>query len=143
MAWNLSKCFPDALHTYSYVGTAFRLEKRTLVLTKMDRPLKVRWSRPLEGKPTTVTVSKDSADRYFVSFSCETPDLVPLPKSNREVGVDMGLTHFATLSTGEKVKNPRHLQRDLKKLKRAQQALAALLQDVSVYHGCGNILMSH
>lgn len=107
-----------------YTTSGFKLDGQSLTLAKMKSPLRIRWSRPLEGKVTTVTVSKDPSDRYFVSFSVETPRPKPLKKTKSEVGIDVGLTHFATLSDGTKVDNPRFHQRDLGKLKRAQQALS-------------------
>lgn len=83
----------------------------------------VRWSRSLPSEPSSVTVIKDSAGRYFASFAVETSD-EPLPETDCEVGIDLGLTHFAVVSDGEKVDNPRILRRAAKKLRRAQKALS-------------------
>ncbi|GAA3466890.1 RNA-guided endonuclease InsQ/TnpB family protein [Nonomuraea roseola] len=83
----------------------------------------VRWSRSLPSEPSSVTVIKDSAGRYFASFAVETSD-EPLPETDCEVGIDLGLTHFAVTSDGEKVDNPRILRRAAKKLRRAQKALS-------------------
>ncbi|MFD4394524.1 RNA-guided endonuclease InsQ/TnpB family protein [Kitasatospora sp. NPDC058478] len=86
-------------------------------------PVPVRWSRVLPSTPSTVTVIKDAAGRYFASFVVETgPDL--LPETGQAVGVDLGLTHFAVLSDGRKIESPKFLRRAEKKLKRAQQALS-------------------
>ncbi|MEV4529663.1 transposase [Streptosporangium sp. NPDC049304] len=82
----------------------------------------VRWSRPLPAEPSSVTVIKDAAGRYFASFMVETGD-EPLPKVTSEVGVDLGLTHFAVLSDGRKIDNPRLLRRAAKRLRKAQKAL--------------------
>ncbi|MYQ47648.1 IS200/IS605 family element transposase accessory protein TnpB [Streptomyces sp. SID4985] len=85
--------------------------------------LKVKWSRALPSTPSTVTVVKDSAGRYFASFVVETgPDEV-LPETTPEVGIDLGLTHFAVLSDGRKIDSPRFLRRAEKRLKKAQRAL--------------------
>jgi len=65
----------------------------------------------------------DAAGRYFASFVVETGD-DPLPETGREVGIDLGLTHFAVLSDGRKVANPRFLRRAERKLRKAQQALS-------------------
>ena len=83
----------------------------------MDAPLDIRWSRPLpEGaEPSTVTVSRDAAGRWFVSLLCECP-ISPLPPSGTTVGIDAGLTSLVTLSTGEKITNPRHERRDRARL---------------------------
>ena len=62
----------------------------------------VRWSRPLPSEPSSVTVIKDAAGRYFASFVVETvPDA--LPRTEPVVGIDLGLTHFAVLSDGRKI----------------------------------------
>jgi putative transposase len=98
-----------------------------LKLAKMPEPLAIVWSRPLpqEVKPTTVTVSRDSAGRWFVSLLCEDASVRPLPPApNSVVGVDAGITFLATLSTGEKVENPRFEKRDRGRLARAQRNLA-------------------
>ncbi|MEV0754182.1 transposase, partial [Streptosporangium sp. NPDC050280] len=83
----------------------------------------VRWSRPLPAEPSSVTVIKDAAGRYFASFAVETGD-EPLPETTSEVGVDLGLTHFAVLSDGRKIDNPRLLRRAAKRLRKAQKALS-------------------
>ncbi|MFI6518583.1 RNA-guided endonuclease InsQ/TnpB family protein [Spirillospora sp. NPDC050679] len=85
--------------------------------------IEVRWSRPLPSAPSSVTVVKDASGRYFASFVIEVGD-APLPTGGREVGIDLGLTHFAVLSDGTKVRNPRWLRRRERKLERAQQALS-------------------
>ncbi|GAA3066524.1 RNA-guided endonuclease InsQ/TnpB family protein [Streptosporangium carneum] len=83
----------------------------------------VRWSRPLPSDPSSVTVVKDACGRYFASFVVETSE-EPLPETPHEVGIDLGLTHFAVLSDGRKIGNPRFLRRAAKKLRKAQQALS-------------------
>lgn len=108
-----------------YTTSAFKWDGRSLKLAKMSEPLAVRWSRqiPKAAKVTTVTVSKDSAGRYFVSLLCD--DVVAKkPASNGKVGVDLGLTHFAILSTGEKVAAPNTFRRYEKKLAKLQRRLA-------------------
>ena len=87
----------------------------------------VRWSRSLPSEPSSVTVVKDSAGRYFASFVVETSD-EPLPESPNEVGIDLGLTHFAVMSDGRKVDNPRFPRRAAKKLRKAQKALSRARQ---------------
>jgi putative transposase len=83
----------------------------------------VRWSRSLPSEPSSVTVIKDSSGRYFASFVVETSD-EPLPETDSEIGIDLGLTHFAVMSDGQKVDNPRILRRAAKKLRRAQKTLS-------------------
>jgi putative transposase len=85
--------------------------------------VEVRWSRSLPSDPSSVTVIRDAAGRYFASFVVQTTD-EPLPPSGSEVGIDLGLTHFAVLSDGTKVAAPKFLRRAARKLKRLQQALS-------------------
>ncbi|MER7763114.1 RNA-guided endonuclease TnpB family protein [Streptomyces sp. NPDC097619] len=85
--------------------------------------LAVKWSRSLPSTPSTVTVVKDSAGRYFASFVVET-EPETLPATDSVVGIDLGLTHFAILSDGTKVESPRFLRRAEKRLKRAQRNLS-------------------
>ncbi|MFI0715470.1 RNA-guided endonuclease InsQ/TnpB family protein [Streptomyces inhibens] len=85
--------------------------------------VRVKWSRTLPSIPSTVTVIKDAAGRYFASFVVEADPEV-LPETEPVVGIDLGLGHFAVLSDGTKIDAPRFLRRAEKKLKRAQQALS-------------------
>jgi IS605 OrfB family transposase len=85
--------------------------------------VKVRWSRPLPAEPSSVTVIKDAAGRYFASFVVEVGG-EPLPQTPVEVGIDLGLGHFAVLSDGRKIDAPRFLRRAEKKLKRLQRSLS-------------------
>ncbi|MBB6346877.1 putative transposase [Nonomuraea muscovyensis] len=108
-----------------YTRSAFRWRDGRLTLAKMDTPLDIVWSRPLpEGaEPSTVTVSRDAAGRWFVSLLVE-EKISPLAPVEQSVGVDAGITALATLSTGEKIVNPGHERRDRRKLAKAQGALA-------------------
>ncbi|MFR9780549.1 RNA-guided endonuclease InsQ/TnpB family protein [Micromonospora sp. MS34] len=85
--------------------------------------VQVRWSRQLPAKPSSVTVIRDAAGRYFASFVVATAD-EPLPAAVAEVGIDLGLTHFAVLSDGTKVTAPKFLRRAARKLRRLQQNLS-------------------
>ncbi|WP_405089926.1 transposase [Micromonospora sp. NBC_01392] len=85
--------------------------------------LAVRWSRTLPCDPSSVAVIKDAAGRYFASFVVQMTDEA-LPPLASEVGIDLGLTHFAVLSDGTKVAAPKFLRRAARKLKRLQQALS-------------------
>ncbi|MET7843896.1 RNA-guided endonuclease TnpB family protein [Streptomyces sp. NPDC005356] len=109
-----------------YTTSGFRYRNGKLTLAKMSEPLGIAWSRPLpEGaSPSTVTVSQDSAGRWFVSMLCEDPAVKPLPATDTAIGIDAGLDHLLTLSTGEKIANPRHERRDRARLGLAQRRLA-------------------
>ncbi|WP_238328077.1 RNA-guided endonuclease InsQ/TnpB family protein [Paraburkholderia mimosarum] len=115
----------DGVQSAEYTTSAFKWDGQSLKLAKMDAPLAIRWSRalPKGATPTTVTISKDTAGRYHVSILCD--DAVSLkPKAQGEVGIDLGLTHFAILSSGEKIAAPRTFRRHETKLARLQRRLA-------------------
>jgi len=83
----------------------------------------VRWSRALPSAPSSVTVIRDAAGRFFASFVIETEPR-PLPETDAECGIDLGLGHFAVMDDGTKVAAPKFLRRAEKKLKRAQRDLS-------------------
>ncbi|WP_329352128.1 transposase [Streptomyces sp. NBC_01261] len=108
-----------------YTRSALTWREGQLTLAKMAEPLDIRWSRPLpEGaEPTTASVSRDAAGRWFVSLLCE-DSIAPAPAMNTAVGLDAGITSLVTLSTGEKIANPKHERRDRARLARAQRELS-------------------
>ncbi|WDZ86312.1 RNA-guided endonuclease InsQ/TnpB family protein [Micromonospora cathayae] len=107
-----------------YTTSGFRYRDGRLTLAKMTAPLDIVWSRPLPrgATPSTVTVSQDSAGRWFVSLLCD--DVIEQTPATGQVGVDAGLDSLLTLSTGEKITNPRHERRDRAALAKAQRNLA-------------------
>ncbi len=109
----------------TYVDTAFKWDGTSLTLAKMAEPLEIVWSRPLPKgcRPSTVTVTKDSADRYFVSLLVE-EDIAHLKPAEQSVGADLGLKDVVILSTGETVGNPKFFHTDEKRLAKAQRRLA-------------------
>jgi putative transposase len=115
-----------------YTRSAFRWRDGQLTLAKMAAPLRIVWSRPLPdgAAPSTVTVSQDATGRWFVSLLVAEvvaplhPAVDPASGEVREVGLDAGLTSLLTLSTGEKLTNPRHQRRDRDRLAKAQRDLA-------------------
>jgi len=106
-----------------FTRSAFRYRDGALFLAKCDEPLAIRWSRPLPCDPATVTVSKDSAGRYFVSCLCEfEPEALPVtPKT---IGIDLGLKDLFVTSEGERTGNPRHTARYAARLAKAQRRLS-------------------
>jgi putative transposase len=100
-------------------GAGWKFDGTYLHLTKIGKA-KVKLHRPLEGKIKTVTI-KQEVDQWYVTFSCEVPEPEKLPVSYEEVGIDLGVTHLATLSNGEMIEHPRHLRKAEKTLARRQQ----------------------
>ncbi|SDZ35610.1 putative transposase [Saccharopolyspora shandongensis] len=85
--------------------------------------VRVKWSRSLPSAPSSVTVIKDAAGRYFASFVVDAESAI-LPDVDSAVGIDLGLKHFVVLSDGRKIACPKFLRHTEKKLKRAQRALS-------------------
>ena len=106
--------------TYPQYGNGVRLEGERLILSKMVGAVHVVLHRPVEGTPKTVTLTRSHTGKWYACFSCET-EVEPLPPTETVVGVDMGLSSFATLSDGRKIDNPRFYRRDEDDLKRVQQ----------------------
>ncbi len=80
-------------------------------------------SRPLPSEPSSVTIIKDCTGRYFASFVVEV-EQIRAPLTENKIGLDLGLAHFATLSTGEKIDNPRYQKKLLNKIKKANRKLS-------------------
>ena len=103
----------------TYAQSGFEVDGEWLDLSKVGR-LWIVLHRPLEGQVKTCTLRRSSTDKWYVCFSCEVEPEV-LPPSDKVVGIDVGLTTFATLSTGEQVANPRFFRTEQKALAYVQR----------------------
>ena len=114
----------DRYHSFTYkqFGNGATLDNGFLVLSKIGR-IAVRWSRPLDGTPKTVTISRE-ADGWYVCFSCAEVPTKPLPLTGQETGIDLGLESFATLADGSQIASPRLFRVAELNLKRAQRRVA-------------------
>ncbi|MFI9574677.1 RNA-guided endonuclease InsQ/TnpB family protein [Microbispora rosea] len=113
----------------TYTRSAFSWKDGRLHLAKVNGPIEFVWSwpqiDPATINPTTVTVSRDRDGRWYAAFAVETESgPKPLPATGGQVGIDLGVTHFAVLSTGETIPNPRHLERKARNLARYQRRMA-------------------
>jgi putative transposase len=86
--------------------------------------VKIILHRPLEGTSKTATISRSSAGKWYVSFSCECVEAAPLPETGEQVGIDVGLMTFATLSDGQELANPRFFRLEEQALAKAQRRLS-------------------
>ncbi|MGW1532509.1 RNA-guided endonuclease InsQ/TnpB family protein [Streptomyces aureus] len=112
----------DSRQAVRFSRNGFRLrDNGRLNLAKIG-DVRVRWSRELPSAPSSVTVVKDASGRYFASFVVQV-EPEPLAPVTSEVGIDLGLTHYAVLSDGQVIDNPRFLRRAERRLAKAQQAL--------------------
>src|SRR5438034_2200698 len=106
----------------TYASNAFTWDGHHLTLAKMDAPLPIVWHRPLPDgcKPSSVTVTKDEAERYFVSILVE-EDIKPLEVTPKMVGLDLGLKSMVITSDGHTYGNPKFFAKEEKKLAKAQR----------------------
>lgn len=102
---------------------AFTYKDGNLCIAKSKTPLAIRWSRELPSIPSTITITKDCAGRYFVSCLCEFEPVL-LPVTDKVIGIDLGITDIVITSDGEKSGNPRHTRTYAAKLAKAQRKLA-------------------
>jgi putative transposase len=117
--------------TYKEYGNGAKLENGYLILSKIGR-IAVHWSQrtgkgtvkgTIPGTPKTVTISKE-ADGWYVCFSCVDVPAEPLPPTDRETGIDVGLKVFLITADGNAVENPRHYRKAERELKKAQRRVA-------------------
>ncbi len=117
----------------TFVKSRFRLSgdlrQPQVQLPKMAEPLSIRWSRDLPSEPTSITITKDKAGRYFISFharvSPQTATVAGgISPRTKAIGLDMGLTHTVITSDGEKIDNPRYYRRSPDRLRREQRNLS-------------------
>ncbi len=99
----------------------FSIRSGKVYLAKIG-DLKVKWSRSLPAEPSSVTVIKDRAGRYFLSFVVDV-ESISTPAMRDAIGIDLGIKTFATLSTGKKVAAPDYSQLE-RKIRRAQRQLS-------------------
>jgi len=108
--------------TYPQWGNGASLVGDTLLLSKIGH-IAVRWSRPLEGTPKTVSIIEE-ADGWYVCFSCADVPVQPLPLTGEETGIDLGLESFLTLANGEQIANRRHSRKAENRLVKAQRRVS-------------------
>jgi putative transposase len=108
--------------TYKQFGKGAALDNGFLVLSKLGR-IAVRWSRPLEGTPKTVTISRE-ADGWYACISCAEVSVAPLEPTGQATGIDLGLESFATLADGTMIHNPRCYRKAERRLKRLQRCVS-------------------
>ena len=109
----------------TYASNAFSWDGKSLTLAKMDEPLAIVWHRPLPDgcQPSSVTITKDEAERYFVSILVE-EDIQVLEVTPKMVGLDLGLKSMVIESSGQTHGNPKFFAKDEKQLAKAQRRLA-------------------
>src|SRR5262249_21729218 len=108
--------------TFKEYGNGARLGHGVLVLSKIGR-IRLHWSRPLQGTPKTVTISHE-ADGWYVAISCADVPVHPLPSTEQQTGIDLGLESFATLANGRHIVTPASYREAEAYLRRCQRRVA-------------------
>jgi putative transposase len=116
--WYDSFCYPDGAGWKLEIGEKQHVK---LALSKIG-DIRVMLHRPIEGKIKTCTIKREG-EHWYVVFGCSVEAEV-LPLSYEDVGIDLGITHFAALSDGTFIESPRYYRRAEKKLKRLQETLS-------------------
>jgi len=107
--------------TFPTYGDGIKLKKGKLYIQNIGN-VRIKLHRDIEGSIKTVTLRRTN-DKWYACFSCVV-DTVPLPATNKVTGIDVGCSSFATLSSGEKIANPRFIKTDEAKLTKAQRRLS-------------------
>ena len=105
------------------VNTAFSFSNEKLTIAKNKEPLDIRWSRSFKGQPSSVTISKDCADRYFVSFAIE-ENVFEFPEISKTIGIDVGIKDVCVTSDEFKSGSPKYLRKYEMELTKRQRQLS-------------------
>jgi putative transposase len=108
-----------------FTKSAFKFKDGQVYLAKSTQALPIRWSRTLPDgcRPSTLSVKLTPSGRWSVSLLVDV-EIEALPKTDNQVGLDLGVTSLLTLSTGEKIANPKGFKAKYRKLRRAQKSLS-------------------
>jgi putative transposase len=108
-----------------FTRSAFKWKDGQIWLAKCRDALPIRWSRqlPTGREPSTVTVKLDASGRFHICLLVDTV-IEPLPKTDKSIGLDVGITSLIATSNGDKIANPKHFKRLKAKLKRVQKSLS-------------------
>lgn len=108
-----------------FTKSAFKWKDGQVWLAKCSEVLPIRWSRQLPKgcEPSTITIKLDASGRWHVSLLVDTV-IEPLPKTNKSIGLDVGITSLIATSNEDKIANPKHFNRLRAKLRRVQKSLS-------------------
>lgn len=109
--------------SYRTTNTRVKLKEGGLYLSKLGR-VKCKQDREIVGRILNATITHTKSDKYFISICVEQEDFKPLPKTNKSIGLDLGLKDFLIDSNGIKYKNKKYLKQSLEKLTKLQRQLS-------------------
>jgi putative transposase len=108
----------DRYNSFTFTQGGFKIKDKFLKMSKIGA-VRIKQHRNIEGKIKTLTIRRDSTNKWFACFSCEVETNI-LPNIEKPIGIDVGLVSFATFSDGEKIPNPRFFKESEQKLARYQ-----------------------
>ena len=118
------KCKSNPVQSYTTNNqNTIYIKDSYIKLPKLKSLVKIKLHRKIKGTIKSATISKNSLDHYFVSILCE-EEIEELPKTNKNIGIDLGIKEFATMSDCTKVENLKLTKEYEKKLKREQRKLS-------------------
>ena len=118
------KCKSNPVQSYTTNNqNTIYIKDSYIKLPKLKSLVKIKLHREIKGLIKSVTISKNSLDHYFISILCE-EEIEELPKTNKNIGIDLGIKEFATMSDCTKVANLKFTKEYEKKLKREQKKLS-------------------
>jgi len=110
----------------------FRIEGDKIKIPKLKTPIKFKKHREIEGKIKSISITKLPSGKFYLNVLVNR-EIKPLPETDKVVAIDVGLKSFCTLSTGEKIENPRHLSKTEKRLKKLQRKLSGKIKGSNKY----------
>jgi len=111
-------------NSFCYPQSGFTVIHQELKLSKIGS-IRMKMHRPIEGEIKTCTLRRNASGDWDISLSCEV-EIQPQPQKTTSIGIDVGLAHFAVLSNGQEIPNPRFFQKGQKALAKVQKNLAKL-----------------
>jgi putative transposase len=110
----------DRYDSFTYPQSGFKIDDQGKLYGSAIGHIKIVLHRPMRGKIKTLTIQRSSTGKWYASFSCEC-EPERLPETASQVGIDVGLKTFATLSNGEEIANPRFIRSEEKALGKVQR----------------------
>ena len=110
--------------SFTYPQLGFKIIDNKLHLSKIG-DIKIKLHRMVDGRIKTLTIKRSANDKWFASFVADIGDVISSRNDHSVVGIDVGISSFATLSNGDKIDNPRIYKAEEKNLARAQRKFSA------------------
>lgn len=114
----------DRYNSFTYPQFGFKIINDKFVNLSKIGDIKFKYHRQIEGNPKTCTIKRTPTGKWFVTFSCEIQPKY-LPKTNKSVGIDVGIKSFAHLSDNVIIPNPKFFKESEQKLAKAQRKLSS------------------